>query len=593
MSFLPALARSRAKSSAPDNQKGFAGKTRPIRLFVLLLSFPAALLWSTQALAATVTISPGANLQTVVDANPAGTTFVLTPGIYRMQSVTAKNGDTFVGQSGAVLNGSQLLTSFWQEEIGGITYWVTYGPTQPGLLVSECDDYFPMCQYPENLYIDSTPLLRASSLLTVTSNTCFYDYAAGRIYFLQDPTGHIVESSSLPFAFGQGPSDITIKGLIVEKYATPGQRTAIGDQFAGTNWTVENCEVRLNHAEGVRVANGGQALNNYIHDNGQLGLAVMQTTTAVLVENNELARNNWAGFRITFEAAGAKFGYVTGLTAVGNYVHDNQSVGIWCDGGCESGVFENNLVENNAYHGIQYEISHAWTIQNNVLVNNGQGTWWGEWWGGSGIDIDESDHVTISGNFVAGNYRAIVLTMSPRPGVNGGDTDPDLNNDYVHNNIIVTGGVNGLTGLYQTMNNDAYYTTKNNRFEDNTYCMPASSRGYYWWMNDYATTPVWKGYGEDVDGKWACPGVYLSSPTSGSVLAGKVPVTAAAADVASVTKVVFSLDGALVTTITTSPYTYSWETTSTANGAHTVKAEAYNSAGASASSSVSVTVSNP
>jgi parallel beta-helix repeat protein len=593
MSVLPAFIRSGAESSASDDKRNTAKRTQQIAVSVLALFIPAVVSWSTQAAAATVTIVPGTNIQSVVNAHPAGTTFILAPGIFRMQSVTAKNGDTFIGQPGAILNGSKLLTSFWQERINGTTYWVAKGPTQPGLLVSECDNYFPMCQYPENLYIDSTPLLRASSLSTVTASTCFYDYSAGKVYFLRDPAGHVVESSSTPVAFAEGPSNITIKGLIVEKYATPGQRTTIGDQFAGAKWTVENNEVRLNHGEGVRVANGGQVLNNYIHDNGQMGLAVMQTTTTVLVENNEIARNNWAGFRLTFEAAGAKFGYVIGLIAKGNYVHDNQAIGIWCDGGCQGGIFENNIVENNAFHGIMYEISHGWTVQDNVTANNGHGTSWGEWWGGSGIEIDESDHVTVSGNFVANNYRAIVMQMSRRPGVQGGDTDPDLNNDYVHNNIIVTGGVNGITGLYQKMNDDAYYTSKENRFASNTYCMPASSRGYYWWMNEYATTPTWTSYGEDVHGKWACPGVYLSSPINGSVLSGTVPVTAAAADVASITKVVFSVDGTPVDTAAKSPYTYNWKTTSVTNGVHTLKAEAYNSKGESASYSLSVTVRNP
>ncbi len=40
----------------------------------------------------------------------------------------------------------------------------------------------------------------------------------------------------------------------------------------GANWTVENNEIRLNHGSGVRVNYGIQILNNYIHDNGQLGI---------------------------------------------------------------------------------------------------------------------------------------------------------------------------------------------------------------------------------------------------------------------------------------------------------------------------------
>lgn len=56
-----------------------------------------------------VQIAAGANVQAVVDANPAGTTYVLAIGNYTQQTVTPKAGDSFVGlcdgTNGAVLDG--------------------------------------------------------------------------------------------------------------------------------------------------------------------------------------------------------------------------------------------------------------------------------------------------------------------------------------------------------------------------------------------------------------------------------------------------------------------------------------------------------
>jgi parallel beta-helix repeat protein len=548
--------------------------------------------------AATVDIHPGADIPSVVAANPAGTTFLIYPGTYRLtQPITPKDGDSFIGQTAcappttpcqAILNGSKLLTSFSQQTVSGVTYWVADGPSQPGQLLSECDHSFPMCEYPENLHIDDEPLLRASSLSSVTTSTCYYDYGAAKIYFLQDPNGHTVESSSTPVAFDEGPSNITIRGLIIEKYATPGQRTAIGGQYAGTNWIVQNNEVRLNHGEGVGVSSGGKVLNNYIHNNGELGLHVLRNTTPILVQNNQIAFNNWAGFDIHYEAGGVKGGVVTDLTAEGNYIHDNQGAGLWCDMACTGGTYVNNTVTNNAYHGIFHEISHTWTIENNVVTGNGFGTSWGEWLGGAGIEIDESDHVEVANNFVANNSREIQLGMAARPNAPWAD----LNNGYVHNNITVTGGTNGTTGLHTSVG-DAYYTSKDNRFENDTYCMPSSSRGWFFWMNAYETTPEWQAYGQDTDGKWACPAVYLSSPTAGTTLSGNVSVAAAAADTGSITKVVFYMDGVELATTTSSPYTYSWNTTKAANGTHVIKAQAYNAADESSTYSVTVTVKNP
>ncbi|MQA28772.1 MAG: hypothetical protein GEU82_02885 [Luteitalea sp.] len=62
--------------------------------------------------AAQIDIYPGTNIQSVVNAHPAGSTFRLMAGLHRMQSVSPRNGDTFIGESGTVLSGARSLTSF-------------------------------------------------------------------------------------------------------------------------------------------------------------------------------------------------------------------------------------------------------------------------------------------------------------------------------------------------------------------------------------------------------------------------------------------------------------------------------------------------
>ena len=60
-----------------------------------------------------VTLNAGDNLQAIVSTSPAGATFVLNPGVYRMQSVQPRNGDSFVGMAGAVLNGAMAVSGFY------------------------------------------------------------------------------------------------------------------------------------------------------------------------------------------------------------------------------------------------------------------------------------------------------------------------------------------------------------------------------------------------------------------------------------------------------------------------------------------------
>ncbi len=82
------------------------------------------------------------------------------------------------------------------------------------------------------------------------------------------------------------------------------------------------------------------------------------------------------------------------------------------------------------------------------------------------------------------------------------------------------------------------------------------------------------------------PTVSISSPGNGSTVKGIVTVTVAAADNYGVTKVDLLLDGALLASDTSAPYTFSWDSATLADGKHTLESRAYDAAGNSASSAV-------
>jgi hypothetical protein len=89
------------------------------------------------------------------------------------------------------------------------------------------------------------------------------------------------------------------------------------------------------------------------------------------------------------------------------------------------------------------------------------------------------------------------------------------------------------------------------------------------------------------------PTVSITSPTSGQLVSGSTAVTATAADNNAVTKVEFYVDGNLKTTDTSSPYSYSWDTTTIADGSHALTAKAYDAANnVGTSKTVTVTVDN-
>jgi hypothetical protein len=94
-------------------------------------------------------------------------------------------------------------------------------------------------------------------------------------------------------------------------------------------------------------------------------------------------------------------------------------------------------------------------------------------------------------------------------------------------------------------------------------------------------------------GDTTLPTVSITAPANGATVSGNVSVTASASDNVGVTKVEFYVDGALKNTDTTSPYAWTWDSTTVANGSHSLTAKAYDAAlNVKTSTAVSVTVSN-
>jgi len=89
------------------------------------------------------------------------------------------------------------------------------------------------------------------------------------------------------------------------------------------------------------------------------------------------------------------------------------------------------------------------------------------------------------------------------------------------------------------------------------------------------------------------PVTSITAPLNNATVSGTTSVTASATDNVGVTKVEFYLDGALKSTDTTSPYSWSWDTTTATNGSHSLTSKAYDAAlNVGTSTTVTVTVSN-
>jgi parallel beta-helix repeat protein len=471
--------------------------TSPILRFVPFAAVLAALAASapggaTAAACSGVRVAPSQSIQAAVDRNAPGTTFCITAGVHRITSpIVPKARDSFVGQPGAVLNGAKVIGRAFARS-GRV--WVASGQNQRNPLVTGvCSPGFSLCGRAEDVFVDDAPLRRVGSLAAVRAGRFYFDYAANKIYIGTNPAGHDVEAAVASGAFRgyrTAAYNVKIRGLTIEKFANA---AGVGAVNATTGWVIEDNVVRLNHAIGIQ---GGAVIrNNKVERNGELGISLYGGRGA-LVESNELAFNNYAGFNTSWEAGGGKFMRTDNLVVRGNYVHDNRGWGIGSDSDNRGTLYENNRIVRNAGTGIVVETSFDTVIRGNTIRNNGFGFKGGLT--GAGIYLNTSQNVDIVGNVIDHNFQGIGIASFDRgKGLHGLFA---TKNNYVHGNTIVLrpGGATGLASDRQ-----ADYTSNNNRFEKNRYALCGKAWFAIWnGRNGYRYSPNaadWRAAGFDVN----------------------------------------------------------------------------------------------
>jgi hypothetical protein len=438
-----------------------------------------------------IRVPPGTSIQAAIDGNPSGTTFCLGAGVYRLSKALApKAGQRLIGEPGAILNGAIPVTSFSQTGTAWMARRVV--PTAPSTN-GVCMPGYSGCKYSEAAFYDSRPLWRVMSLSELGPGKFYEDYQAGTLYLADDPAGHQVEVARAKAAINSWAAGVAVQGLVVEKFANDAQRGAI---VGGSDWRIQDNEVRLNHGVGIQAvaAQRAKVLGNHVHHNGQLGVGGWRTVDAVY-DGNEVAFNNTAGFyNVDWEAGGGKWTESAGLTVRNNHVHDNKAIGLWFDLDNQDVTVAGNRIEANDSDGIRYEISYQAVITDNTIIGNGFKDPTG-WVCGAGIMVSSARDVEIAGNVVDSNFNGISLRQDNR---GSGSLGPYVvENTRVHDNQVIMG--RGTTGL-SSSDTSAY--TNNNRFENNHYTVIGTDPTNFAWRGDERTWTQWQQYGNDLGGSF-------------------------------------------------------------------------------------------
>jgi parallel beta-helix repeat protein len=419
-----------------------------------------------------IALEPGTSIQAAVEHAGDGAAFCLRNGVHRMQAIRPKSGQSFHGEGRTVLNGSRLLTTFGREG----RYWVSEQEPR-GRKDGLCEKWAPTCNLPEALFIDDQPLVQVLSKDEVETGRFYFDRVGARIYFIDDPTGRKVELTVAAFAFEGRATNVLIRNVSIEKYASPAQRGAIQARH-GLGWVVENCELRWNSGGGIAAGPGTRVRGCDIHDNGQIGVG--GGGRDVMLEGNRIWANNIRGFDAGWEAGGVKIALGDDIVFRGNHVHDNLGPGLWCDGDCRNVLYENNVVERNHGAGIFHEISFNAVIRNNIVSHNGIAE--NEWFWGSDILIAASQDVDVYGNTLAvssGKCGIMLIDQgrNDRLRTHSGPIYKTRNNS-VHDNEMTFDGVacaGGVSDVKPGHENFSIITDGNNLFDGNVYRAPRMS----------------------------------------------------------------------------------------------------------------------
>jgi parallel beta-helix repeat protein len=431
---------------------------------------------------------PGDDLQAKVSAQGSGASFTFGPGVYRMQMIVPKTGQTFTGSPGTILSGARVLTQWTSDG----TRWYASGQTQENTDYNpkySCQAPYPGCFRPEQLWVDDVLYEHVLSLSNLGPGTWYFDYTADRIYVPVNPAGRVIETSVTRFAFGGTATGVTVRNLVVERYANEAQKAAVNHGI-GASWLIEGNEIRWNHGTGAVAGANGIVRKNYVHHQGQMGIKAFGSNP--LVEDNEIAYNNTAGFGpgLSGEAGGTKFVGTTDLVVRGNFSHHNDGPGLWTDIDNYRSLYENNRVEDNKWRGIFHEISYDCVIRNNTVRRNGYdfpGTMGA--FEGAGILISNSPNVEVYGNVVEDNRNGIMAREEDR---GGGSRGPyNTTNLYVHDNTVRQTDGGRAAGITDTdPYHDPYSALSNNRFVHNSYVIGSVTK-WRWAPNQDVPLNQW------------------------------------------------------------------------------------------------------
>jgi parallel beta-helix repeat protein len=468
-----------------------------------------------------VLVQPGQLTQALLNSHPAGTTFALAAGEYRLTGyLDVPSGDQLLGFAGAVISGGKDISSGWTSDgaghwfIGGQTPIADWSYSSPDG-VDVCGSN-PNCHLAADVWLDHSALNVVTSVGAVGAGSFYFDKSAGRIYIGVNPAGHLVETNGDVLTTSgrsgviQG-TNVTFRNLVVEEMGTNQWGGAMLIQ--GTS-VIDHSKVWLNHMDGISGYGSTAVTNSIISNNGETGIANAVHT----VTNDEIAYNNSYGFSGGWDAAGLKFANTgtSNTTLSQNWVHNNYANGIWYDTVGTNNVIENNVIENNDQAGVSLEVGPESIVRNNIFRGNGASiraaasTWWAY---GVGLLISDSSGTQAYGNYSYNNANGPIVVLITYGRTNSDGAAAGANNS-IHDNYLglinsphallnadyMSDPSNSMTGALCTLGGSPCVPLSSTSWTNNHYYVQsgtAATGNWFVWNGGVQSFATWQAAGRD------------------------------------------------------------------------------------------------
>lgn len=428
----------------------------------------------------TIRVSATDQVADMVAAAVEGTTFLFSAGTYKNLTITPKSGQTFIGDKGAVLDGSVPITG-WTHANG---LWSASGFPAPAYSHGPGRD--GLAKYVENLVVNDQAYVRVGSLVELgTGRFCVID---GKVTMSDDPTGKATEVLHTTAAFNGGKTNgVTIENLTIKKYASMAQHGAIEAETT-TGWMVKDVNAVLNHGAGLAAGSNMTVIGGNYSYNGQVGIHA-QNLNGLTLTGITAKFNNYAGFDEGWDAGGVKILTSTNVMVKDSEIAGNAGYGLWFDWDNKNVVVSNNWLHDNNRAGLFYEASYDAQITGNNIGHNALREMAGGFWR-SEVVVASSAHVTATGNqIVAATENGVAVMENKREnGVYGAHVSGNIK---VTDNtlIMLQAGANGVAS-------DSSAPQGAMTWDHNTYVAPSAEQlSFSWakqwlWSKDLNALPI-------------------------------------------------------------------------------------------------------